>query len=54
MTRKICFEFWKPSTHMQADIILGAFIPIFITEEGPKEIQEFIWKYPDLLLENTL
>uniref|UniRef100_A0A3B2WCD9 Parathyroid cell calcium-sensing receptor n=1 Tax=Mus musculus TaxID=10090 RepID=A0A3B2WCD9_MOUSE len=54
MTRKSCYEFWNPSTYMKADIILGAFIPIFILLEGPKEIQQFIWIQPDIVLENIL
>lgn len=39
MTNQNCFEDWNPTTNMKADIILGAFIPIYFTLEGPKEIQ---------------
>ncbi|XP_076416484.1 vomeronasal type-2 receptor 116-like [Peromyscus maniculatus bairdii] len=34
MTHQRCFDYWKPSTYMKADMILGALIPIYITMEG--------------------
>ena len=41
ITNQKCLEYGKPATHMKADIILGAFIPIYFTKDGPKEIQIF-------------
>ena len=41
ITNQKCLEYGKPATYMKADIILGAFIPIYFTKDGPKEIQIF-------------
>ncbi|XP_057620675.1 vomeronasal type-2 receptor 116-like, partial [Chionomys nivalis] len=37
MSHLNCSEYWKPSTYMKADIILGAFIPIYTTLHQPEE-----------------
>ncbi|XP_036022752.1 vomeronasal type-2 receptor 116-like [Onychomys torridus] len=54
MTHPRCFEYLKPSTYMKADIILGAFIPIYIALELPQEVQRYIWISPLLVLSALL
>ena len=41
ITNQKCLEYGKPATYMKADIILGAFIPIYVAKEEPKEIPIF-------------
>ncbi|XP_060232213.1 vomeronasal type-2 receptor 26-like [Meriones unguiculatus] len=39
-----CDVYWKPSTYMEADIILGTFIPIHIPLVLPKDVQNLFVK----------
>ncbi|XP_041533635.1 vomeronasal type-2 receptor 26-like [Microtus oregoni] len=54
ITNRKCFEYGKPTTYMKADLILGAFIPIFFTLEGPKEIQIFFEKKENPLIKSLI
>nr|XP_042125925.1 taste receptor type 1 member 2-like [Peromyscus maniculatus bairdii] len=49
MDHQRCFDYWKPSTYMKADIILGAFVPIYITIEGFYKSHIFFEIKPDIL-----
>nr|XP_042123935.1 vomeronasal type-2 receptor 116-like [Peromyscus maniculatus bairdii] len=48
MNHQRCFDYWKPSTSMKADIILGAFVPIYITTEGLYKSHIFFEIKPDI------
>ena len=54
ITNQKCFEYGKPTTYMKADLILGVFIPIFFTLEGPKEIQIFFEKKENPLIKSLM
>ncbi|XP_041533630.1 vomeronasal type-2 receptor 26-like [Microtus oregoni] len=54
ITNQKCFEYGKPTTYLKADLILGAFIPIFFTLEGPKEIQIFFEKKENPLIKSLI
>ncbi|XP_076417018.1 vomeronasal type-2 receptor 26-like [Peromyscus maniculatus bairdii] len=56
MNHQRCFDYWKPSTYMKTDIILGGFVPIYITMEGfynshiffdtkPDIFDKFLWRW---------
>nr|XP_042124615.1 vomeronasal type-2 receptor 26-like [Peromyscus maniculatus bairdii] len=49
VTHQRCFDYWKPNTYMKADIILGAFVPIYITIEGFYKSHIFFEIKPDIL-----
>ncbi|XP_076416493.1 vomeronasal type-2 receptor 116-like [Peromyscus maniculatus bairdii] len=48
MNHQRCFDYWKPSTFMKADMILGAFVPIYITMEGFYKSHMFFETKPDI------
>ena len=52
-SQRDCSEYTMSSTFMKADIILGAFIPIYITIELFKETKVFFESKPDLLFNIT-
>ncbi|XP_051061071.1 vomeronasal type-2 receptor 26-like [Phodopus roborovskii] len=47
MTHQSCSDYWEPSTYMKADIIIGAFIPIYITLEISEANKITFEKKPD-------
>ncbi|XP_060232248.1 vomeronasal type-2 receptor 26-like [Meriones unguiculatus] len=44
-----CDYYWEPSTYMEADIILGTFIPIHIPVHLPQDVQNLFESEPSLL-----
>ncbi|XP_051018062.1 vomeronasal type-2 receptor 116-like [Acomys russatus] len=50
----VCYNYWKPSTYMEADITLAAFIPMFLTVELPRLINIDFVTDPFILWESYL
>ncbi|XP_076417518.1 vomeronasal type-2 receptor 26-like isoform X2 [Peromyscus maniculatus bairdii] len=48
MNHQRCFDYLKPRSYMKADIILGAFVPIYITMEGFEKSHIFFEIKPDI------
>nr|XP_021484259.1 vomeronasal type-2 receptor 26-like [Meriones unguiculatus] len=49
MSQLSCDHYWELSTYMEADIILGTFIPIYIPLDLPQNVQNIFHRKPSLL-----